>query len=122
MSARAQTGLTLIEVLVAFAILAGLVVSVMALVGQNARFLISAEERLLGQIAIDNLLTEELARLETPRVGEERGAVTVAGRELVWIRTVTEIGASAVQIEYRTLREENGQTLARGAALKAAGS
>ncbi len=118
-NAVSQKGMTLIEVLVSFAILAGILLSVLTLVGQNAQYMLSAEERLLASIATDNLVTEELARLESPRAGEEVGAAVVAGRQFAYTRTVVEVGERAVLIEYRVQREGGEQTLARATALKA---
>ncbi|MEM8772952.1 MAG: type II secretion system minor pseudopilin GspI [Pseudomonadota bacterium] len=117
-----QRGLTLIEVLVAFAILAGLTLSVMSLISQNAQYMLSAEERLLATIAADNLLTNDLAVLETPDAGESAGAVEIAGREFAYTRNVIEIGETAILIEYAVRRADGEQTLSRASALKAAAS
>lgn len=120
MSKRRQSGMTLIEVLVAFAILSGIALSVLTLVGQNAQYMLTAEEKLLASIAADNLLTNDLARLETPSAGESEGAVSVAERSFAFKRTVVEIGANAVLIDYELSREGSAQTLARASALKRA--
>jgi len=112
-----QRGMTLVEVLVAFAILAGVVLGVMALISQNTRYIISAEERLLASIVADNRLTEDLALLSTPSEGVEEGEVTLAGRDFIFIRTVSDFGAG-VQIEYVVKRSDGEQTLARVSALK----
>ena len=114
-----QAGLTLVEVLVAFAILAGLVVSILTLIGQNAQYMLTAEERLLASIAADNLLTNDLAILEVPEPGEESGVVTVAGREFGFLRVTRELGEETIVIEYRVASGVDGQTLARATALKA---
>lgn len=113
-----QAGLTLIEVLVAFAILAGLVVSILALIGQNAQYMLTAEERLLASVAADNLLTNDLAILETPSPGEEAGVITVSDREFGFLRITRELGEETVIIEYRVSSSIDGQTLARASALK----
>jgi type II secretion system protein I len=116
--AAQQAGMTLIEVLVAFAILSGILLSVLTLVGQNAQYMLSAEERLLASIATDNLMTEELATQEVPRPGEEVGQVVLAERQFAYTRTVVEIGERAILIEYQIRREGGEQTLARATALK----
>ena len=118
MSKLRQSGMTLIEVLVAFAILSGIALSVLTLVGQNAQYMLTAEEKLLASIAADNLLTNDLARTQTPSAGESEGVVSVAERPFAFKRTVVEIGERAVLIDYEVHREGGAQTLARASALK----
>ncbi len=113
-----QRGMTLIEVLVAFAILSGIALSVLTLVGQNAQYMLTAEEKLLASIAADNLLTSDLARRETPSVGESEGSVTIAERPFAYRRIVVEIGERAVMIDYEIRREAGEQVLSRASALK----
>ncbi len=113
-----QYGMTLIEVLVAFAILAGIALSVLVLTGQNAQYMLTAEEKLLASIAADNLLTNDLARREIPSAGETKGAVTIAERPFAFTRTVVEIGDRAILIDYEVRRGGGEQTLARVSALK----
>ena len=115
---KSQRGMTLIEVLVAFAILAGVVVSVLALISQNTRFILSAEERLLASIAADNLLTMDLAASTPPGGGAAEGEIIVGSRTFLYSREAFEIGENAIQIEYAVRLPEHSQTLARSAALK----
>lgn len=114
-----QKGMTLVEVLVAFAILSGIVLSVMVLVGQNAQYMLSAEQRVLASVAVDNMLTRDLAVREIPAPGETQGEASVAGRVFEYRRTISEIGDQAILIEYRVIAEGGTQTIARGSALKA---
>ena len=113
-----QRGMTLVEVLVAFAILAGVVIGVMALVSQSAQFVISSEERLLASIAADNLMTEELAHRTTPSEGVEEGEVIIGGRTFVFRRSITPVDESIVQIEFSLRLATGEQNLARIFALK----
>lgn len=115
---KQQSGMTLIEVLVAFAILAGLSLSVLTLIGQNAQYMLIAEERMLASVAADNLLIGDLAVAATPPSGFFEGETTLANRSFVFTRTVTEIGNNAVFIEYSLRNETSPQTLARVSALK----
>lgn len=115
---KPQKGMTLIEVLVAFAILAGLVLSVLSLVGQNTQYMLTAEERLLASVAADNLLTNDLLLREVPAPGESDGEVTLAARDFEFTRSVIEIGERAVLIEYTVRRPGVAQTLSRASALK----
>ncbi len=115
---RRQCGMTLIEVLVAFAILSGLALSVLTLVGQNAQYMLTAEEKLLASIAADNLLTNDLAIRETPPAGETEGSVTIAERPFAFRRVTVEIGERAVMIDYEVRRAGSEQVLSRASALK----
>ena len=117
-SVQAQKGMTLIEVLVAFAILSGIALSVLTLVGQNAQYMLTAEEKLLASIAADNLLTNDLARQETPSAGETAGTITIAEQAFAYRRVVVEIGERAVAIDYELRREGGEQVLSRASALK----
>ncbi len=117
-NSRRQRGMTLIEVLVAFAILSGIALSVLILVGQNARYMLTAEEKLLASIAADNLLANDLARQETPSAGESVGSIAIAERPFAFRRVVVEIGERAVMIDYEIRREGGEQVLSRASALK----
>ncbi|MEM8936321.1 MAG: type II secretion system minor pseudopilin GspI [Pseudomonadota bacterium] len=114
-----QRGMTLIEVLVAFAILAGLSVSVLALLGQNAQYIVSAEQRLFARVAADNLLTEELARRAPPDTGGKIGKIVVSNHAFTYEQTVVEVGSAALFIEYSIQLEDAEQVIARASAVKA---
>ncbi len=114
-----EAGFTLIEVLIAFAILAGVVASTLALLSQNARFMVAAQDRLMAEIAADNLMVQELATATSLSTGETTGAVTVAGRSFDFQRVVLDASENVVQIEYVIRRTGGTQPLARVAALKA---
>lgn len=120
MNIERQRGMTLIEVLVAFAILSGIALSVLTLVGQNAQYMLTAEEKLLASIAADNLLTNDLALRETPSAGESDGRIIIAQRPFAFQRIVVEFGERAVLIEYEIRREGGEQVLSRASAMKEA--
>ena len=115
----AERGMTLIEVLVAFAILAGVVVGVMGLIGQNTNFIIAGEERMLAGVAADNLLTETLASRATPDEGETEGETAIGDRRYLYTETVIDLSGEAFQIEYAVRSPDSAQVLARASALKA---
>ena len=114
----ASNGMTLVEVLVAFAVLAGVMTSVLALAGQNARFMASAEDRLAAGFLADNLMVEALATQRRIATGSTDEAIEYAGRRFEYARTVQTVNDDVLQIEFDVRREGEGQTLARVSALK----
>lgn len=115
---RPQRGMTLLEVLIAFAVLSGLVLSVMGLLAQNARYIGSAEDRLLASILSDNLLANDLALREFPNAGVTSDEAEIAGRPFSYDRTVVEVGDQALFIQYAVRRLNEPQVLARAGALR----
>ncbi|MBI1392530.1 MAG: type II secretion system protein GspI [Alphaproteobacteria bacterium] len=119
--AHHEAGLTLIETLVAFAIMAGVVSSILALLSQNARYLASAEDRFLAGVLVNNLMVEEMADAQTPESGSTEDETTFAGRQFIFVRTGLEVGQGVFQVTYEVRRADIGQTLARVSALKGTG-
>jgi len=113
-----QKGMTLLEVLISFAILSGLVLSVFVLMNQNSNYLLVAEERLLASIAVDNLLTNDLAVQEQFSAGVTSGEVSVGGYAFSYSRSVVEIGERGLLIQYQISMPSSEQTLARATAVK----
>jgi general secretion pathway protein I len=89
---RAQNGLTLVEVLVALAILGLVASSIMALISQNTRFLTAAEERLVAGVLVDNEMTAALARSAALERGEEAREAEFGGRAWIIERAIDEPG------------------------------
>lgn len=114
-----ESGLTLVEVLVAFSVLAGVVVSVVSLIGQNARFLATAEDRLVAGILADNMMVEELVSRQRLQTGATEDVVTFADRQFIVSRIVTELDQEVLQIEFEIRRQNESLRLARIAGLKA---
>ena len=110
---RAQKGLTLIETLVALAILAGVVLAAYAMVAQSARFAALEQERLIAGIIADNRTAEMLLRAAPPDQGEEETEVEAAGRKWIAESLVTEAGEDLLRVEISVTREGDDQVLAR---------
>ena len=115
-----QRGMTLIEVLVALAIL-GLVASgVLVMTGQSARFIASSEEKMLAQIVADNVMVEAMAQVRPLNEGEETIELALAGRDWQVLRKVTDTGLEGViRIDLSVSRKDERQQLARATTLKA---
>jgi general secretion pathway protein I len=115
-----QLGLTLVEVLVALAILGLVVSSVMALISQNTRFLATAEERLIAGVLLDNEMIETLARSTPLDLGEQEREAELGGRAWTIESAVVEAGVDgliSIQIEVRDAARR--QVAASGMTLKA---
>ena len=113
-------GMTLIEVMVALVILALVATSVLSMIGQNARFIASAEDRLMASILADNIVVERLATLSPPEEGEETYEREFAGREYVCREVVTDIpDIGLFRIDLTVSAKSTEQTLASVTTLKA---
>jgi general secretion pathway protein I len=120
MSRKRQSGLTLIETLVAMAILAAVAVSAYALLSQGATFAANERDRLAASIVADNLMVAEMLRQAPPDFGEESGEVEFAGRIFEWSRTVSDSGEELRRIELKVRLQGFEQTLARAETIKVA--
>lgn len=115
-----ERGMTLVEVMVALVILALVATGVLSLVGQNARFIVSAEERLAASILADNILVERLATTDPLEEGEETFEQQYAGRDWRCREVVTDIeGAGLVRIDLFVSAKASEQVLATVSTLKA---
>ena len=118
-----QRGVTLVETLVALAIMGLVTTSILILIGQNTRFAASAQERTIASIAVDNLMVETLALSGAIETGEETGEVTVGARKWRYRRIVTESGVSNlfridIQVFSETAENNTEQVIARATTLR----
>ncbi len=109
---RAQSGLTLVETLVALVILSMVALGAFALLGQSANFAASEQDRLAAGIVADNILITELARTTLPEIGEQEDVVAMGGRNWVYLETVRDVGDRAILITVDVRSEDSGQVLA----------
>lgn len=113
-------GMTLIEVMVALVILALVATSILSMIGQNARFIASAEDRLMASILADNILVERLATLAPLEEGEENYDLEFGGREWACREIVTEVpGVGLLRIDLSVSAKSTEQVLATVTTLKA---
>lgn len=117
---RSQRGLTLVETLVAMAILAGVTIAAFALLSQGANFAASERDRLAASILADNLMVEEFLKVTPPDIGEDTGAVEFGGRLFEWSRIVSDSGEDLRRIQLTVRLQGSPQTLARIDTLRAA--
>ena len=78
---KGEKGLTLIEVLIALAILASVVGSLLVLMGQHTRQAAALEDRMLARIAAENALTLYVAAKDEGSAADLGGAMEINGRE-----------------------------------------
>ncbi len=105
--------MTLIEVMVALAVLALVAAGVLSLVSQNSRFIIAAEDRLLASVLADNLLIERLTTIRPLDEGEEVFEEEFSGRLWRCVETVTVIGETGLaRIDIEVAAADTEQTLA----------
>ncbi|MEZ5921732.1 MAG: type II secretion system minor pseudopilin GspI [Parvularculaceae bacterium] len=117
-SAKGQAGLTLVETLVALAILAAVSLASFAMLSQSSRFAASEQDRLMASVLADNLIVEELASAAPPEKGATEGKSVFAGRNFVWRRVATDAGLDLVGIRYDVSLENETRILAKSEALK----
>jgi general secretion pathway protein I len=115
-----QRGLTLVETLVAMAILAAVAISAFALLSQGANFAANERDRLAASIVADNLMVEELLRAAPPDIGEESGEIEFAGRVFEWRQVVSDGGDELRRILLTVNLKGVSQTLARVDSMKVA--
>jgi type II secretion system protein I len=120
MSRKSQLGLTLVETLVAMAILAAVAIAAFSLLSQGANFAASERDRLAASVVADNLMIERLLSETGPDLGEDSGEITFASRPFEWSTTVSESSEGLRRIVLVVRLKGSPQTLARIDTVKAA--
>ncbi len=116
--AEPARGMTLIEVMVALAVLALVASGVLALVSQNARFIVAAEDRLMASVLADNLMIERLATIAPLDEGEEIFEEEFSGRLWRCEETITRVGETGLsRIDVKVALVGSEQTLASATTL-----
>lgn len=116
---ESQKGVTLVETLVALAIMGLVIGALLVLLGQNTRFASSMRERAMASIAADNLMVEAMVLEEATEIGESEGDVTVGGQTLHYRRAIIETGVDdIVRIEIDILAPISGQRLGHAVSMR----
>ncbi len=105
---RQNKGFTLLEVLIALAVLAIALAAVIKSIGSHVSNLVYLKERTLAQWVGSNALTELRVSGKWPNSGELTGDETMAGYEFSWTIDVTEIeGGDVRRLDLRVTRQED---------------
>lgn len=116
---RRQKGVTLVETLVALAVMGLVTGSILALVAQNTRFAAAARDRTYASIAADNLMVRELASSGPVELGERFGETDLAGRLWPYRITVIDSGVENIfRVDVDILDDSGEQVLASAVTLR----
>lgn len=115
-----ERGLTLVETLVALAILGGVAAGVLAMLAQSARLLADREERLLAEIVAHNAMAEAMAARATPPSDIADAPVRAGDRSFVLTRASNEFSDEVFLVVVEVRAAEGARVLGRATALKAA--
>ncbi len=113
-----QRGVTLVETLVALAVMGLIIGALLVLIGQNSRFAASMRDKTMAQIAADNLMVEAMVLSSALETGETEGEIEVGEQPLRFKRIIGETGVENVLRIDITISAENGQTLARATSMR----
>jgi len=91
-----QDGFTLIEMIVALAVLSLGLVALLNVTGENVRAASRIRENVMGQILAENHLVEAMLATEALETGRKSGEEDMAGRHWLWERTVSPTGNAAM--------------------------
>jgi general secretion pathway protein I len=110
---RNADGFTLLEMLVALAVLSLAVLALVNLAGENSRTGVVIEERVFAGVIADNRAIEALTSQQPPALGEISGSEKAAERTWRWTRRVTETQEPGVlRIDIAVRSEASDQALA----------
>lgn len=114
-----QCGVTLVETLVALAVMGFVIAGLLVLVGQNTRFAAAMQERIFASVAADNLMVEAMILNSALELGETDGQISVGDRQWAYRRSIVETGVEGViRIEIEVLPAGGEQVLAHAASLR----
>ena len=113
-AARPQKGFTLIETLVALALMGFTTLALMVLIGQNARFQADVRARVDAAILADNEMVRVFAMAQNRSIGGEREVVDLRGREWIVSREITDLDFEGLmRVDVAVRLDDEGAALAR---------
>ena len=111
--AQRERGFTLIEVLVAMAILSSAIAGALILMSNQLAAAHDVERRLLAGIVAENRLVEAMADRGTIEVRTETGVSEIGGLDWTWTRVTAETPINGMVRISVDVREEGGEQLIR---------
>ncbi|HVI34461.1 type II secretion system minor pseudopilin GspI [Phenylobacterium sp.] len=96
MTARAEAGFTLLEMLVALAVLSLGALALLNLAGENTRQAGAVESRLFAGIVAENQAIEALTAPAPPALGQASGVASAGGQAWRWTRRVSRTADPAI--------------------------
>ncbi|MFN4175684.1 type II secretion system minor pseudopilin GspI [Phenylobacterium sp.] len=105
---RAEQGFTLLEMLVAMAVLSLGALALLNLAGENTRTAGAMEQRLFASVVAENRAIEALTATLPPALGEARGADRAGPETWRWTRRVTQAGEGMLRIDVRVVGRTGG--------------
>lgn len=116
---KPQRGVTLVETLVALAVMGFVVSSLLVLIGQNTRFSAAMRDKTFAQIAADNLMVEALILSEALEIGETEGEIEISGAPMKYRRIIGETWVGDVlRIDITVAAPDSEQTLAQAVSMR----
>jgi len=112
MRQAAEQGFTLLEMLVALAVLSLAVLALVNLAGENARTEGVVEARTFAAVVAENRAVEALTSREPPALGETNGTEEEASRIWRWTRSVSETSeAEILRVDIAVMLQNDDQIL-----------
>jgi general secretion pathway protein I len=109
---KRQRGFTLLEVLIALAVLAIALAALIKGISGHVSNLTYLKERSLAHWVALNALTELRVSGQWPSAGEIKGDETMTGREFHWVIKVTEVeGGDVRRLDINVTPEDDAQQL-----------
>lgn len=116
---KTQRGVTLVETLVALAVMGFVVGALLVLIGQNTRFSAAMRDKTMAQIAADNLMVEAMVKSDALVIGETEGDIEIGGELMRYDRVIVETGVGDVlRIEISVSSAADGQVLGRAVSMR----